>query len=377
MSVASVLPRVAAAEARPRRAGPLGVGQVVDGRYQVLEVLSNGPTADVYRVRHRVLGRNLALKALRPECSRDAELCGRLLREAKALGALDHPNIVKVTDCGWLSETRPYFVMEYVAGVALDRLLWTRAPLEAGQAVAVAAQVCDALAAAHDLGIVHRDLKPDNICVMSSRGRNLVKVLDFGLARVVGQGRLTRPNTTQGTPEYMSPEQATGREVDARTDIYSLGVTLYEMLCGRRPFEADSYVALAHQHMYAPPPPFRRWLTEGSAALAVEATVRRCLQKDPAARYASARELAASLEPFRGPDKTLRLPSLAPRRRQPAQASAGPDAAPPVALASESLSPGSGQRALSYGRLFHWTLIGCCLGTLMLVLVYWMGSGRG
>lgn len=363
MSVASSpAPATGAAETRARRAGPFAVGQTIDGRYQVAEVLANGPSADVYRVRHRVLGRSLALKALRPECSRDTELCGRFLREAKALGALDHPNIVKITDSGWLAAGQPYFVMEYVEGVPLERLLAQRGPLAAAQAIEAALGICEALEAAHQLGIIHRDLKPDNVYVVSRGGESTVKVLDFGLARVVGEARLTRPNTTQGTPEYMSPEQAMGREVDARTDLYSLGVTLYEMLCGRRPFMADSYVALAHQHMYAPPPPFRQWLTESSPALALEPMVARCLQKDPRARYSSARELALVLSPLRSSDRTLRLP-------------VGGRGAPPVAPRAVRPKPPSRMGSLRYGRLLHWAVVGCCLGTLTLVLVYWLGGG--
>lgn len=364
MSVASIpAPAFGAAEMGAGRASPVAVGQTIDGRYQVVEVLANGPSADVYRVRHRVLGRSLALKALRPECSRDTELCGRLLREAKALGALEHPNIVEITDSGWLAAGQPYFVMEYVGGVPLERLLVAGAPLPAGQAVEVALGVCEALDAAHRLGIIHRDVKPDNIYIVSRAGKNCVKVLDFGLARVVGEARLTRPNTTQGTPEYMSPEQAMGREVDARTDLYSLGVTLYEMLCGRRPFMADSYVALAHQHMYAPAPPFRQWLTATSAGIALEPIVARCLHKDPRARYSSARELANALAPFRLPERTLRLPVPQPVAR---------GAAPGVAPARLATT-----KALRYRKLLHWAVIGCCLGTVMLVLVYWFGAGGG
>ena len=369
-----------------RRSGPLRVGEVIDGRYEVVEVVSNGATADVCKVRHRVLGRSFALKALRTECSRDVELSERLLREARALGALNHPNIVTITDSGRLPSGEPYFVMEYVEGVSLEELLRTQGPLEVELALELAAGVCEALDAAHRIGIIHRDLKPDNICVVQRAGRSWVKVLDFGLARVAGQGRLTRPNTTHGTPEYMSPEQNMGLEVDERSDIYSLGVTLYEMLCGRLPFVADSYVALAHQHMYAPLPAFRRWLTEDSAALRVEAVVSRCVEKDREHRYGSASELLRALSPHRVPDRTLRLPR--PMEQKPLgvsqrveRAAAVPGAQRPQSAVTLSASAVKGQgdvsgvRGLRYSYLLQWAIVGCCLGTLILVLVYWLGGG--
>jgi serine/threonine protein kinase len=352
------------------------VGELIDDRFEVLEVLSNGATADVCKVRHRVLGRSFALKVLRTECSRDAELSERLLREARALGSLNHPNIVSITDSGRLLSGEPYFVMEFVEGVTLDELMRDQGPLDTGLALEVAAGVCDALEAAHRLGIIHRDLKPDNICVVQRAGKSCVKVLDFGLARVAGQGRLTRPNTTHGTPEYMSPEQNMGLEVDVRSDIYSLGVTLYEMLCGRLPFVADSYVALAHQHMYAPLPAFRRWLTEDSAALRVESVVSRCVEKDREHRYGSAAELARSLSPFRVPDRTLRLPRRVEGRPLGVDY---PSKRPSVATLPR---PGDADvrashvRSLRYSYLLQWAIVGCCLGTLILVLVYWLGGGR-
>jgi eukaryotic-like serine/threonine-protein kinase len=361
-----------------RRSGPLRVGELIDDRYEVVEVLSNGATADVCKVRHRVLGRPFALKVLRSECSRDVEYSERLLREARALGALSHPNIVTITDSGQLPSGEPYFVMEYVEGISLDQLMSEQGPMELGLALEVMAGVCEALDAAHRIGIIHRDLKPDNICVVQRGGKSCVKVLDFGLARVAGQGRLTRPNTTHGTPEYMSPEQNMGLDVDVRADIYALGVTLYEMLCGRLPFAADSYVALAHQHMYAPLPAFRRWLTEDSPALRVEPIVSRAVEKDREHRYGSAAELSRALSPFRVPDRTLRLPRrVEPRPLGVAYAAVRASAttiAPLGRAPAPEAAPASAQ--LRYSYLLQWAIVGCCLGTLILVLVYWLGGGH-
>jgi serine/threonine-protein kinase len=181
-------------------------------------------------------------------------------------------------------------------------------------------------------------------------------VLDFGLAQVSGQLRLTHPSTTHGTAEYMSPEQATGAPSDARSDLYSVGVLLYEMLCGRLPFDADSYLGLTQQHRYAPVPPFQRWLPPESRAFRLEPIVRRCLEKEPEPRFASAAELGRALAPYRAGGQTLKLPS-SPLR---------PAIELPVA---RNLRASAAPRRLSYATLLWWVVVGTGVGGLLYELL--------
>jgi serine/threonine-protein kinase len=342
------------------------VGQVIDGRYQIVELLWSGATAHVCRVRHRVLGRCFALKTLRAERSRNPAAVERLLREARALASLNHPNIIAVLDSGWLSSGEPYFIMEYAEGVALDR--WMQAgPIDADVAVEVASSICEALEAAHQLGIVHRDLKPENVWVDRRGGVCSVKVLDFGLAQVSGQLRLTHPSTTHGTPEYMSPEQAMGVAIDGRSDLYALGVMLYEMLCGRLPFEAESTVGVTHQHRYAPVPPFRRWLPPDSGAFRLEPIVARCLEKTPQARFESAAQLWRALTPFRARRETLKLLPGAVRLAE----SSGGYPVSWLELPASSLHESAPARRLSHAALLLWIVVGACLGGLLYALYLW------
>lgn len=272
------------------------LGAVIDHRYEVTQVLGEGGMGTVYRVRHRLLGRNFALKALRRELASDPELPTRFIREAKAAAAIAHPNVVQISDFGVLPSGQPYFVMELLAGRSLSALLWQNGPLSPGRAVRIFRQVAEGLGAAHAAGVVHRDLKPDNIHVADAGSREMVKVLDFGLAKVAGASKLTRNGIVYGTPHYMSPEQAAGEPVDHRSDIYSLGVVMYEALTGRVPFEADTYMGILTKHLYVEPTPPSEVLGNPMLLGALEDITLRCMQKKPTQRYGTMAELLAAFD---------------------------------------------------------------------------------
>jgi serine/threonine protein kinase/class 3 adenylate cyclase/tetratricopeptide (TPR) repeat protein len=262
--------------------------------YRVVEPLGRGGMGEVYRALDTRLDRMVALKLLRPE-TRDAGCAKRFVREAKAASALNHPNIVTVYEIG-VAGGIDYIALEYIDGTPLNQLIAGR-PLDPSRALDYALQIADALSAAHAAGIVHRDLKPANIMVARLSGRDVVKVLDFGLAKRTDSApsdgatysAVTGPGAVVGTPAYMAPEQAQGRAVDARADVFAFGAVVYEMLAGRLPFSGDSDVSTLMAVVSHPPAPLR--------GLPADLTrlVMRCLEKDPAARYGSGKELRAAL----------------------------------------------------------------------------------
>jgi len=248
--------------------------------------LGEGGMGTVYQVKHRALGKRFALKALRRDLAADGEIAARFIQEARTAAAVSHPGLVEITDFGRLGSGQVYFVMELLEGPSLAALLRVGGPLPAARGLEIARQLVNALKAAHDSAIVHRDLKPDNIHV--GRGdaeRDLVKIVDFGLAKVIGASKLTRAGMVFGTPHYMSPEQAAGEVVDHRADIYALGIVMYEMFTGKVPFEADSYMGVLTKHMYMTPAPPSEHRLELKEIGALEDIILRCLQKRPANRY--------------------------------------------------------------------------------------------
>jgi tRNA A-37 threonylcarbamoyl transferase component Bud32 len=267
--------------------------RVFSGRYELNHLIARGGMAEVYRAHDRLLDRPVALKVLFPELSVDRSFVERFRREAQAAANLSHPNIVPVFD--WGEDTGTYFiVMEFVDGRPLSSILKTAGPLAADRTAEIAAPVAAALGYAHKHGVVHRDVKPGNVLITDD---GQVKVTDFGIARAVNtEESLTQTGAVMGTATYFSPEQAEGMGVDARTDIYSLGVVLFEMVTGRPPFLGDTPVAVASKHVRDHPPLPRE--LNPSIPPTFEAIILKAMDKNPDNRYATSEELRADLLRF-------------------------------------------------------------------------------
>ncbi len=283
------------------------IGTTFDHRYKIEELLGEGGMGFVYRARHKVIGKKVAIKVLRADLARDKEITERFQQEARAASSIGNPHIIDISDFGDLPDGSTYFVMEFLDGRSLANLIDSKVQLTIDRICHIAAQIADGLAGAHAGGIVHRDLKPDNIFLVS-RGsdKDFVKILDFGIAKVTGDAsaKLTKAGAVFGTPHYMSPEQAAGAPIDHRTDIYSLGVILYEMLSGQLPFNADNFMGILTQHMYKAPVPIRALVPVPDRPAVecpptLEAVILKCMSKKPEQRYQSMDELREDLEKVR------------------------------------------------------------------------------
>src|ERR671917_2279680 len=268
--------------------------KVLGDRYTLLETLGEGGMARVYLAHDNVLDRDVALKALREQYADDEEFVERFRREAKSAAALNHPSIVQVYDQGRAEDDTYYMAMEYVPGGTLKDRIKTEGSLEPNEAAGIASRVAEALDVAHARGIVHRDIKPQNVLLTAS---GEAKVADFGIARVVSARTVTEANLVLGTAAYMSPEQVRGERVGPASDLYSLGVVLYEMLAGELPYQDDDPIATAMKHLDEPP----RKPREMNSAVPEEldALVVKLLAKDPEDRYASAASLSEGLRRVR------------------------------------------------------------------------------
>lgn len=277
------------------------IGTVVD-KYAVVSVLGRGGMGTVYEVRHGTLARRFAMKFLLPELAANRDVLRRFANEAKAAGGLEHPNLAAVTDFGRAADGSPYLVMEFLEGEDCAKLLRRLGPLPLPRAANIVVQACRGLAVAHRAAIIHRDLKPENLFVTDAGdGSDLVKVLDFGIAKLRPSEAsiVTGTGATFGTAYYMSPEQARGAgEVDQRADVWSLGVLLYELLAGRRPFAGDQFLNVIHQILSVEPPPLAT-LRPGLPPKLL-AAVEQAMKKDLAQRFPSVSALGEALAPFAG-----------------------------------------------------------------------------
>jgi len=299
------------------------LGRTIDQRYRVEALLGEGGMGLVYRVIHTRLNKPLAIKVLRRENTKDPEVLARFRREAESASGIGNQHIVDINDFGELDDGSTYFVMECLEGLDLIDAIDVAQRMPEDRAVHIAIQLCRALGAAHDAGIIHRDLKPENVFLIRRNDtEDFVKVLDFGIAKVAnGPKRLTRDGEVLGTPHYMSPEQCEGDGVDHRTDIYALGVLLYEMVTGHVPHDADTMMGILTKQMYEDPIPPKVRVPQVSEGL--EQLIMRCLEKKPEQRYQTMQSIEVDLQRIHtgqrpvGPDTVTLTPTRPPRRERP------------------------------------------------------------
>jgi eukaryotic-like serine/threonine-protein kinase len=274
------------------------IGQTLAGKYRIEELINEGGMGAVYRATHVLMDKVVAIKVLHPSLAADDKIVARFSREAKAASRISHPHALNVTDFGEDEKGVVFLVMEYLNGETLKEVIHKDGPMPIERAVEIIRQVCGALEAAHTEGVVHRDLKSDNIMLLDMGGGDWAKVLDFGIAKItekVGQDpALTAPNLIIGTPQYMSPEQCSqAANIDSRSDIYSLGVIVYEMLVGHVPFTGESPTAIMMKHLQEPPPSVLEERKDLPAA--VGRVVMQAMAKRPEDRYQTVSELSEGL----------------------------------------------------------------------------------
>ena len=274
------------------------LGQVIDGRYKIFKKLGEGGMGEVYAAEHVHIDKRFAIKLLKPEIVSNPEAVTRFQQEARSSSSIKHRNIIAIEDFGKLADGRIYMCMELLNGQALNDLIQSPQPID--RLLNILIQTGHGLAAAHARNIVHRDMKPENIFVTFQNNEDIPKILDFGIAKVAGnegQNNLTRTGTIFGTPFYMAPEQALGNPVDARTDVYAMGVIMYEVFAGSLPFQGESFMGILTQHITTDPEHVAHRAAKANRPLppGLAEIIMACLQKNPAQRFGTMDELVNAL----------------------------------------------------------------------------------
>lgn len=274
------------------------IGKVIDQKYKVQSILGEGGMAVVYRAYHERMERTVVIKVMQGWLLSNKNAVERFEREAKLTAKLNHPNIVTVFDTGVLNGKEPYIVMEFIKGESLGDKIARQGALPCATGANIIIQICRGLQEAHNVGIIHRDLKPDNILLQDRTDRpDWVKIVDFGISHLAqGSKRLTKTGKMVGTPEYIAPEQLKDKPIDIRTDLYALGIILYEMLTGRVPFEGESAESILMKHLLEPPPPMTELRDDLGDDNPFEEIVMKALNKDPDERYQTATEFRLDVE---------------------------------------------------------------------------------
>lgn len=271
------------------------IGRVLDDKYEIIKAVGGGASGQVYKAKHRALNTIVAVKVLAPQLSTQLELVKRFEREARAAGLLSHRNLLAVQDLGQTDERQPYMVMEFLNGFSLSELIERNGKLSVDDSIEIVSQICQGIARAHEAGLVHRDLKPGNVMLIADGEHNYtVKIVDFGLAKLIRPDEnenLTQTGTMIGTPSYMSPEQCRSEQADHRCDIYAIGCMLFEMLTGRKPFEATNVIEIYIKHAQEAPPALVLEQVNQKMVELLQEIVHKCLAKNRDDRYQTADEL--------------------------------------------------------------------------------------